>query len=63
MKKANFKATKIKYKLSYLVHEIRLQIGFLSLEELVEAENPVRYIDAFADHPFLKRMATKINMA
>ena len=50
MKIVNFIATKIKYKLAYLVPENRLQMSFSSMEELVEAENPVRFIDAFVDH-------------
>ena len=49
-------------KLAYLLSENRLN-GFSSLEELVEAENPVRFIDAFVDHLFLKRLVTKINVA
>lgn len=60
---ANFIATKIKYKLAYLVPKNRLQMSFLSLEELVEAKNPVRFIDAFVDHLFLKRLVTKTNVA
>ena len=63
MKIANFKATKIKSKLAYLVSENRLQMSFSSLEELIEAENPVRFIVAFVDHPFLKRLMTKTNTA
>ena len=54
---------KIKYKLAYLVPENRLQMSFSSLEELIETENPVRFIDAFVDHPFLNILVTKINMA
>ena len=50
MKIANLIATKIKYKLAYFVPENRLQMSFSSLEELIEAENPVRFIDAFVDH-------------
>ena len=63
MKIANFKATKIKSKLAYLVSENRLQMSFSSLEELIEAENPVRFVHKFVNHPFLKRLVTKINMA
>ena len=38
-------------------------MSFLSLEELIETQNPVRFIDAFVDRPFLKRLVTKINEA
>ena len=36
--------------MAYLVLENRLQMSFSSLEELIETENPVRFIDAFVDH-------------
>ena len=63
MKIANFIATKIKYKLAYLVPENRLQMSFSSLEERIETENPVRFKDAYIGHPFLKRPVTKTNAA
>ena len=47
MKIANFIATKIKYKLAYLVPENRLQMSFSRLEELVELESPVKFINGF----------------
>ena len=46
MKIANFIATKIKYKLAYLVPENRLQMSFSRLEELIETENPVSLLMA-----------------
>lgn len=54
---------KINNKLAYLVPGNRLQISFSSLEEHLESENPIRFIDVFKVHPYLKRLATKTNTA
>ena len=38
----------------------RSQLTFSSLEDLVSSDNPVRFIDAFAEHLDLKRLGFEV---
>ena len=47
--------------MAYLVDLDRFQISMGSLEEVIEKDNPVRFVDAFVEHLDLsQRLETKL---